>query len=271
MANIYYLKSKKKKQSKWTLLKQALPYIWLLLFGLFSFFAPFLIDSISFFKAKTINVYGDKTIPPQVVASAIGIYKKNWLFMNASGIKEALEKATGNGVASVAVEKDLKGVFNHDVVVNIYIKERKPIAVLVNQDKSYLIDDEGNIFSKKYFNTKGLTIIYTPSIKDTQKEVKFWLKPLSNYLSQFKDKNIFITNSGIFVDIKDINGEIILPLADKYDKKQLLERLNLVLSYPDNYLKNKIVDLRYSKFITVRQKTDDQNTIPNQPQKDTKS
>ncbi len=271
MANIYYIRGKK-KESKWKILREALPYLWLLLFGLFAFFAPFLIDSISLFKAKTVNVYGDKTIPSIVVESAVDIYKKNWLFMNASGIKSALEKTTGNAVASVAVKKDLRGVFDHNVVVDIYIKERKPVAVLVNQDKSYLMDGKGNIFSKKYFNTKGLTIIYTPSIEKTQKEVKFWLNPISNYLSQFKGKNIFITNSGIFVDIKDINGELILPLANSYDKKQLLERLNIILSYPDNYLSNKIVDLRYSKFITIRQKpTNDQSQQNSQNPQNPKS
>lgn len=258
MANLYY--KNKTKKSKWQFLKHSLPYVWLLIFGLFSFFAPFLIDSISFFKAKTVNVYGDKNIPVQVVASAVDIYKKNWLFMNASGIKDALEKSTGNAIESVAVKKYLNGIFNDNVTVDIYIKERKPIAILVNQNRSYLMDSEGNIFSKKYFNTKGLTIIYTPNIEKTQKEVKFWLKPISNYLKQFKEKNIFITNSGIFIDIKDINGEMILPLANNYDKKQLLQRLNIVLNYPDNYLKDKIVDLRYNKFITIRQKIT--NTTP---------
>lgn len=271
MGNTYYTRGKK-KESKWKLLREALPYLWLLIFGLFSFFAPFLIDSISFFKAKAVNVYGDTTIPPQVVASAVDSYKKDWLFMNASGIKSKLEKTTGNAVASVAVKKDLSGILNHNVIVDIYIKERKPVAVLVNQDKSYLMDDKGNIFSKKYFNTQGLTVIYTPNIEKTQEEVKFWLKPISNYLNQFKNKNIFITNSGIFVDIKDINGELILPLANNYDKKQLLERLNIVLSYPDNYLTNKIVDLRYSKFITIRQKpTNNQSNQTNQNSQTSKS
>ncbi len=253
MANLYYYRGKQKeKNSKWNILKQSLPFIWLLLFGLFSFFAPFLIDSISFFKAKAVNVYGDQTIPPQVVAEAIGAYKRNWLFMNASGIKDKLEKLTGNAVASVAVRKDLKGILNNDVVVDVYIKERKPIAVVVNQNKSYLMDDKGNLFDKKYFNTKNLTIIYTPDIEKTQEEVKLWLKPLSEYLKQFKNKDIFITNSGIFVDIKDINGELILPISSDYDKKQLLERLNLILSRGSNYIANKIIDLRYDKFITIR-------------------
>jgi cell division protein FtsQ len=262
MANLYYHRGKQKgKSSKWNTFKQVLPFVWLILFGLFSFFAPFLIDSISFFKAKAVNVYGDQNIPPKVVADAIGAYKRNWLFMNASGIKDKLEKATGNAVASVAIKKDLKGILNNDVVVDVYIKERKPIAVVVNQNKSYLMDDKGNLFDKKYFNTKGLTIIYTPDIEKTQKEVKLWLKPIANYLKQFKDKNIFITNSGIFVDIKDINGEIILPLSNKYDKKQLLERLNIILNYGPSYLANKIVDLRYNKFITIREKENNQKSL----------
>ncbi len=257
MANLYYYRGRQReKSSKWNTVKQVLPFVWLILFGLFSFFAPFLIDSISFFKAKAVNVYGDQNIPPKVVADAIGAYKRNWLFMNASGIKEKLEKATGNAVASVAIKKDFKGLLNDDVVVDVYIKERKPIAVVVNQNKSYLMDDKGDLFDKKYFNTKGLTIIYTPDIEKTQKEVKLWLKPVSSYLKQFKDKNIFITNSGIFVDIKDINGELILPLSNKYDKKQLMERLNIILSRGPNYIANKIIDLRYNKFITIRENTD---------------
>ena len=253
MANMYYYRGRKEKPSKWTLVKQALPFVWLLMFGLFCFFAPFLIDSISFFKAKAVNVYGDQTIPSNIVAQIVGTYKRNWLFINASGIKDKLEKATGNAVASVAVKKDLSGILNQSVVVDVYIKERKPIAVVVNQNKSYLMDDKGNIFDKKYFNTKGLTIIYTPDITKTQEEVKLWLKPISDYLNQFKDKDIFFTNSGIFVDIKDINGELILPLTSNYDKKQLLQRLNVVLDNGTNFLANKIVDLRYNKFITIRQ------------------
>ncbi|PMP61924.1 MAG: cell division septal protein [Hydrogenobaculum sp.] len=268
MANLYYYRGRQKeKSSKWNTVKQALPFVWLILFGLFSFFAPFLIDSISFFKAKAVNVYGDQNIPPKVVANAIGAYKRNWLFMNASGIKDKLEKATGNAIDSVAVKKDFKGILDNDVVVDVYIKERKPIAVVVNQNKSYLMDDKGDLFDKKYFNTKGLTIIYTPDIEKTQKEVKLWLKPIANYLKQFKDKNIFITNSGIFVDIKDINGELILPLSNKYDKRQLLERLNIILNYGPSYLANKILDLRYNKFITIREKENKQQ--PSNPTKTT--
>ncbi len=269
MANLYYYRGKRKeKVSKWSLVKQSLPFVWLMLFGLFSFFAPFLIDSISFFKAKAVNVYGDQSIPPKVVADAIGAYKRNWLFMNASGIKDKLEKLTGNAVASVAVSKDFKGIFDNGVVVDVYIKERKPIAVVVNQNKSYLMDDKGDLFDKKYFNTKGLTIIYTPDIEKTQEEVKLWLKPISEYLKHFKNKNIFITNSGIFVDIKDINGELILPLSNKYDKKQLLERLNIILSQGPNYIANKIIDLRYNKFITIRENI---NQDQNKSQKTTSS
>ncbi len=263
MANYY--KGKQKPKSKWDLIKQTLPFVWLLLFGLFSFFAPFLIDSISFFRAKAINVYGDQTIPPQIISSVVGNYKRNWLFINASGIKDKLEKATGNAIESVAVRKDLKGMLDHDVIVDVYIKEREPIAVLVNKDKTYLMDDKGNIFDKTYFNTKGLAIIYTPNIEKTQKEVKLWLKPISTYLNKFKHKNIFITNSGIFIDIRDINAEIILPLANNYDKKQLLERLNIVLNYGPDYIANKIVDLRYNKFITIRENTQNNNQKPNSP------
>lgn len=108
MANMYYYRGRKEKPSKWTLVKQSLPFVWLLMFGLFCFFAPFLIDSISFFKAKAVNVYGDQTIPSNIVAQIVGTYKRNWLFINASGIKDKLEKATGNAVASVAVKKRFK-------------------------------------------------------------------------------------------------------------------------------------------------------------------
>lgn len=248
----------KRKDGKLTFLRNAFPFIFIVFVGLTGFFMPYFIDSIPFFKAKKIVIYGNQNIPLNLIAKGIDVYKGNWLFMSESGIKKSLEDMTGNAVASVVLKKHFS---KNGVDVDIFIKERKPIAVLVDGNKTYLIDKDGDIFEKTFFNTNGLMVIYTYNLDKFQKDFKMWIKPIYFYLDKYSKKDIFITDSGIVVSLNDINAELILPFTGSYTENELEKRISFIASYPSSYLANKIIDLRYDKFIVVKNKGNSGNNL----------
>jgi ABC-type multidrug transport system fused ATPase/permease subunit len=231
----------KRKSNRRVLITTLAAVSWVVSMAFVGFFLPSFVDSSPLFKVKEVSIKGLRFLPEKEVSRVVGLLGSNWLFLSEEKILEVLNKKTGNSVQSIEVRR----VFSaRGVALEVYIKERHPIATLNLEGTVYLLDEKGNRFRNKYIDRPVYPIIHTPYFsRDVFEKLHTYvlsriidLKPKEVYIS--KDKVILYLFSR--PDLK-----VILPPVEFLDDA-VSKRLKFLYN-----LKEGEIDLRYSKFILV--------------------
>lgn len=138
------------------LLNSVIYILWLFSMALAGFFVPYLINNISFFRIKTLHIEGLETIPPHVVVEEVKNLKNNWLFINSGILMKNLNKTTGNSISKIQI---IRAFSSEGVELRVRVTERKPMFMVVEDDKAYFFDENGVQFYSPYINTAN-PIVY---------------------------------------------------------------------------------------------------------------
>ncbi len=133
---------------------------WIFLISSASFFLPYVIDSISFFKIKRLKVEGLEIVPAFVISTAVSESVKNnvvFLYTHRRNLIERINYLSGDAIQDI----QMSPVFSSDgVTIKIVAKERKVFITVVVEDKVLFFDESGYKFSSKYYDISN-PIVYT--------------------------------------------------------------------------------------------------------------
>lgn len=136
---------------------------WLFLISIASFFFPYIIDSLPFFKIKTLEIEGLHHIPSHIVSTTIIERSKNnviFLYTQKHSIIKKLNDLSGDAIK----ELQIRTTFSLDGSnVKILVNERKVFLSVVIEGKIYFFDEEGYKFNSKYYQT-SYPIVYTDNL-----------------------------------------------------------------------------------------------------------
>lgn len=227
-------KEGKSTGSKYTGVSYVLAMVWISSMALAGFFLPVLVDTLPYFKVKTIEVEGNTTIPTYVFSTAVGELKNNWLFINEGRLLDVLNTLTGNSVEDVKIDR----VFHKDgVFLRLHVKERTPFITVFEGEKTVFFDDKGVPFFSKYIPEKK-PYIYTHNVKlvkDNFSVLKNLLEVCGNHLFL---KDIYLSDVSTFVYTTD-DTKVLLPPLEQMDN-DVLKRLERIYNIS---MKAKEIDL----------------------------
>lgn len=133
-------------------------------------------------------------------------------------------------------------------VLEIRIKEHKPVAVLKRPQGSYLVDENGEVFKKvnegEGYSYPAVVGIYEP---DVLKRIKTFIVGYSDIMKSRVTQIVF-ESDGVLVE--DENGrKIKLERIDDYGKLKILKKVEEKLM--DRVKDSRFMDLRFDKRIIV--------------------
>jgi cell division protein FtsQ len=199
---------KKEGKRRWVaVLEITLALVWLIAMALAGFFFPGFLTSLPTFRIKEIHIYGANSIPPYVISlSVYQVSKNNWLFLDSKRLLAKANELTNNSLESVKIERkpSLDGAR-----VNVYVKERVPIAYVVHDNALMMIDTQGELFYNPAIENK-LPTIYTFSFEYVKKHYA----DLNNLVESIKDiglsiNEVYVTDRNTIIYIS--GGRMVLP------------------------------------------------------------
>ncbi len=199
---------KKEGKRRWVaVLEITLALVWLIAMALAGFFFPGFLTSLPTFRIKEIHIYGANSISPSTISSSVyQVSKNNWLFLDSKRLLAKANELTNNSLESVKIERipSLDGAR-----VNVYVKERVPVAYVVHDSTLMMIDKQGELFYNPAMESK-LPIIYTFSLD----YVKKYHTNLNNLVEHIKNmgfsiNEVYVTDRNTIIYIS--GGRMILP------------------------------------------------------------
>uniref|UniRef100_A0A7C5WZ62 Uncharacterized protein n=1 Tax=Thermocrinis ruber TaxID=75906 RepID=A0A7C5WZ62_9AQUI len=132
-------------KSRWAVVFEVvLSVVWLVAMGLSGFFFPGFLTSLPVFKIKEIQIYGTNSVSPSTISSSVyQVSKSNWLFLDSKRLLEKVNELTNNSLEAVRVERDFS---LGGARVNVYVKERVPIAYVMYDGGMLMMDGKGEFF-----------------------------------------------------------------------------------------------------------------------------
>jgi hypothetical protein len=199
---------KKEGKRRWVaVLEITLALVWLIAMALAGFFFPGFLTSIPAFRIKEIHIYGANSISPSVISlSVYQVSKNNWLFLNSKRLLAKANELTNNSLESVKIER----IPSFDGArVNVYVKERIPIAYVVHDNSLMMIDKQGELFYNPAIEKK-LPTIYTFSF-DYVKKYHTNLNNLVEYIKDvgFSINEVYVTDRNTIIYVS--GGRMVLP------------------------------------------------------------
>lgn len=208
-----------------------------------------LVKTEDFLKFKKVEVLGAKTYVNENDVQTLvraNILDKNFFSVNTEKMESDL-KENFLGAGSVEVSKNLKGT------LLVKITERKPIAILVQKENSFVVDDQGYVLGYMdptttnlpkikyegdvrvgYFIDKSLVPVYADIIERLDEEK---IKVSSISMTEFDVRMYIEQGTEVIVSRKSYNGSF-------------SQRLKQVLAYLKSTGKSaRSIDLRYDKVI----------------------
>jgi hypothetical protein len=199
---------KKEGKRRWVaVLEITLALVWLIAMALAGFFFPGFLTSIPAFRIKEIHIYGANSISPSVISlSVYQVSKNNWLFLDSKRLLAKANELTNNSLENVKIERipSLDGAR-----VNVYVKERIPIAYVVHDNRLMMIDKQGELFYNPAIEKK-LPTIYTFSF-DYVKKYHTNLNNLVEYIKDvgFSINEVYVTDRNTIIYVS--GGRMVLP------------------------------------------------------------
>lgn len=234
---------KKGREKKW--LKVAIYILWLFSMALGGFFVPYFINNISFFRIKTLHIEGLETIPPDVVVEEVGNLKNNWLLINSRVLMKNLNKATGNSVSEVKISRSFS---SEGVDLKVNIRERKPIFMVVEDDKISFFDENGIKFHSPYIKA-ARTVIHTHRIdivSENFENIKNIVKSIDEDI-----REIYITKLGTTI-YTNKGLKIMLPPPFLLNEKLIHSVTKIYADYNIIGIEVKEIEMNMEGLVVVR-------------------
>ncbi len=197
------------------------------------------------FILKEIKVFNTKRVDKNEIIKLTGLKGGEKLFrISMNKLKKRI--LTNNNIEDVTIVRRLPGT------LEIKIKEREPLAILVKNNKGYLIDKSGVILSgilpEDYF-FYPVVEIKNKTFKKKLFNFLVWLKNNKNYLPVYENLAKIILAEDKLILITKNHLTIYLPLISEKDwiyyyrnldrimaylyEKKLIEKIELIrLDYP---------------------------------------
>jgi cell division septal protein FtsQ len=208
-----------------------------------------LIKSEDFLKMKRVEVLGAKTyVNKNDVETLVkgSIYGKNFFSVDTIKIENDL-KNNFLGASTVDVTKKIDGE------VFISITERKPIAILIQKDNTFVVDDQGYVLGYMDPTTTNLPkILYEGDVRVGHFIDKSLVPVYADIIKRLDEDKIKV--SSISMNEFDVRmyieqGTEVIVSRRTYDGS-FSARLKQVLSYLKSTGKSaRSIDLRYDKVI----------------------
>ncbi len=193
------------------------------------------------FVLKEIKVYGNAKVSKEEVLRLLDLKGGEILYrLDLDELRERLKKH--HLIEDTILRRQLPST------LEVQIKERSPLAILVQNNKGYLIDRNGVILSEANPND----ILYYPYVfieDEKNKDVFFkfleWLKQNKKYLPVYENlQKIFLTKDKIVLNTKS-NITIFLPLTTTNGLFTLYSYLDRIMTYIyDNHLEDRVELIR---------------------------
>lgn len=243
--------SKKKKRKKFfrhSLLIGGVILI-LLIFGIFWFFMS------SYFKINKVEIFGNENIPAEQISGNIkknfsGRYyfifpKNNVLIIPEQKMAENLATAFPS-LSEIYFEK------RYPARLSVYVKERKPTAVLCNGQDCAFIDNSGYVFERAPYFSGGVFLKFIDQ-REENKNIKlktnFLVKDEYEKIFEFKNyflkagldaAEVILQKDGIYRF--DISKRFSILVNNYNEPSKCFENLILALN---SEIKEKSADLEY--------------------------
>ena len=211
------------KKSWKTALEYFLTLVWLISMALGGFFLPEFLNSIPALRIKEVQVFGVKSISPEVLSLAsYQASKNNWLFLSSERVLAKANALTNNSISSIKIEK---GFSWNGAIVRITVQERVPIASVVHNNDILFVDEKGEFFYNPAIEGK-LPIVYAFSL-DYIKNHFAKLKDLNDALRDIKlnASEIHITDRNTIVYVS--GHKMLLPPLGKLDS-QIIDNIRKI-------------------------------------------
>jgi cell division septal protein FtsQ len=170
------------------------------------FFFPSFLTAVPVFQIKEVYVYGLRTVSASAIS--LGVYqasKNNWLFLDDRRLLVKINELTSNSLEEVKVDR----VFSLDGVrVNVYVKERSPIAYVVYGGVVGMMDEGGEIFYNPAVES-DLPTIYTFSLD----YIKSHRPNLISLIKDVKANEVYVAKNK--TTIYTAGGKAVLPPLSK--------------------------------------------------------
>ncbi len=219
--------------------------LWIASMAVLGYTLPFFLDNINFFKAKKIEVYKSKYINDKKIEEVLAQFNWNWLFLKESTVKKLLNESLGGIVKDVSIDRNIT---KEGIVLKINVYEKEPVAVIKENNKIYLVDENGNILPYRYTKDK-YPVIFTNNIDNLREKFVFFYE---NILSRSNIRETYVSDNKIILYLKDPNVKLLLPPLEALNSA-VIERyysvINIIMS---SNLENVSVDLRFKKFVSLK-------------------
>ncbi len=219
--------------------------LWIASMAVLGYTLPFFLDNINFFKAKKIEVYKSKYINDKQIEEVLAQFNWNWLFLKESTVKKLLNESLGGIVKDVSIDRNIT---KEGIVLKINVYEKEPVAVIKENNKIYLVDENGNILPYRYTKDK-YPVIFTNNIDNLREKFVFFYE---NILSRSNIRETYVSDNKIILYLKDPNVKLLLPPLEALNSA-VIERyysvINIIMS---SNLENVSVDLRFKKFVSLK-------------------
>ncbi len=193
------------------------------------------------FVLKEIKVYGNAKVSKEEVLRMLDLKGGEILYrLDLTQLRERLKKH--HLIEDAMLRRQLPST------LEVQIKERSPLAILVQNNKGYLIDRNGVILSEANPND----ILYYPYViieEEKNKDVFFnflaWLKQNKKYLPVYENlQKILLTKDKIILTTKS-HITIFLPLTTTYELFTLYSYLDRIMTYIyDKHLEDRVELIR---------------------------
>lgn len=149
-------------------MRTALVVIWLVLCGLFGYYAPTLPIIKEYISIKEVRVEGTDKFSEEDIKNLVK--SESWIFISEDRLMDKVKKYSF--VESIRLDKPAFGV------ITIHVKERKPYGLVRTGDKIYLMDENGYLIENPSFykeelaNLKLITVDEENLNSETLKKIK---------------------------------------------------------------------------------------------------
>jgi len=212
---------------------------WITIMALAGFYTPSLILKLPFFQVSKIIVEGNVTLKEEEIIKTVMRMEPNLMKLKSDDLLFALNEKSNGRVRKVFLSKDfgLGGV-----ALRVRVEERIPVARINTNKGVLLIDKDGYTFPPTGKEGRKLPLVITGNmdslITGFSKLYEAVLK------SNLPVKKIYVKNDRITVKLP---GKVVTLPSLQLLPANISERFKMIYNLPQE-----IVDLRYDRFILVR-------------------
>lgn len=175
--------------------------VWLVLCALLGYYAPTLPVVKDYISIKEVTVEGTDKLSEDDIKNLVK--SESWFFISENKLKEKLKRYSF--IKTIKLDKPVFGV------VRIYITEKKPHSLVRAGDKTYLMDEDGNLIQNLSYYKDEMSNLKLITVDEEDKDQKV-LKKIRKIEDDLKELNLkeFIIHKSVITAITEDDKIIIL-------------------------------------------------------------